>query len=181
MLLRGNKVILREKRLDDVRQDYEWRRDEELAHLDATAPMRSNFSDFQALYTEELDYPTPRRCKFAVEDRSGKHIGNCMYYDIDKSKKQTELGIMIGDRGYWGQGYGTDAVMTLLEHLFNKEGMRRVYLHTLEWNKRAYRCFEKCGFVNCDMVRWNGDTFIVMEILQERWGKNRGEMSQSSA
>ena len=60
MMLRGNKVILREKRLDDARQDYEWRKDEELAHLDATAPLRSKFSDFQVLYAEELDYPTPR-------------------------------------------------------------------------------------------------------------------------
>ena len=103
-----------------------------------------------------------------------------MYYDIDKSKKQTELGIMIGDRDYWSQGYGTDAVIALLEHLFNKEGMKRVYLHTLDWNKRAYKCFEKCGFVSCDKVKWNGDTFIVMEILQGQWEKNGSGIRQNS-
>ncbi|MEE9198422.1 MAG: GNAT family N-acetyltransferase [Dehalococcoidia bacterium] len=171
--MRGKKVILREKRLEDALQDYTWRTDKELARLDATAPLKTRFTDFQAFYAEELVYPTPRRFKYAVEDLSGKHIGNCMYYDLDKIKKQVEMGIMIGDRAYWSQGYGTDVVMTFLEYLFNVQGMRRIYLHTLDWNKRAQRCFEKCGFVCCDRVKRDGNTFVVMELLRESWEMSR--------
>lgn len=171
MILRGKKVILRDKRLEDAARDYEWRTDQELARLDATTPLKTRFPDYQEFYAEELDYPTPRRYKLAVEDLTGKHIGNCMYYDMNNLKGQVELGIMIGDRAYWSKSYGTDAVLTLLEYLFNEHEMERVYLHTLDWNKRARRCFEKCGFVACDTVQRDGHTFIVMEIFREQWKK----------
>ena len=173
MSLRGKKVILREKRLEDAPQDYQWRKDDELSRLDATMPLKTRFKDFQAFYAEDLEYPAPRRFKFAVDDLSGKHIGNCMYYDLDEDKKQVEVGIMIGAKAYWNHGYGTDVTLTLLEYLFNVEGMKRVYLHTLEWNKRAMRCFEKCGFVACDKMKQDGHSFIVMETFQEQWKKNR--------
>ena len=180
MILRGKKVILREKRLEDAYQDYLWRTDEELSRLDATAPLRTNFPDFKAFYSDELEFPIPRRNKFAVEDLSGKHIGNCMYYDLDKRKGQVELGIMLGEKAYWSHGYGADTVMTLLEYLFNMEKVKRIYLHTLEWNNRAQRCFEKCGFVSCDKVKRDGQTFVVMEIFQEQWEKSRKPAQESA-
>ena len=171
MILRGKKVILRDKKLEDAPRDYEWRTDQELARLDATIPLKTRFSDFQEFYAEELEYPTPRRFKLAVEDLTGKHIGNCMYYDMNKLKDQVELGIMIGDKAYWSKSYGTDAVMTLLEYLFREQEMKRVYLHTLGWNKRARRCFEKCGFLACGEVQRDGQTFTLMEVLREQWEK----------
>lgn len=180
MFLRGSKIILRDKKLEDAARDYEWRRDEELARLDASLPLRTRFEDYKEFYAEELEFPMPRRCKFAVDDLSGKHIGNCMYYDMDKLKGQTELGIMIGEKAYWDKGYGADAMLTLLEHLFNGQGMKRVYLHTLDWNERAQRSFEKCGFVECDRVRRDGQTFVKMEIFKEQWLANRNATLSST-
>ena len=180
MFLRGNKVILRDKRIEDATRDYAWRRDEELAKLDAASPLRTRFEDYKEFYAEELQFPMPRRCKFAVDDLSGKHIGNCMYYDMDKLKGQTEMGIMIGDKGYWDKGYGADAVLALLEHLFSREKMKRVYLHTLDWNKRAQRSFEKCGFVECDRVRRDGQSFVKMDISKDQWLANRNPALSSA-
>jgi len=82
---------------------------------------------------------------------------------------QAELGIVIGDRDYWSNSYGYDAVTTLLDHCFNEKKMERVYLHTLEWNKRAQRCFEKCGFVPVKPVRRMSHDFILMEVFREDW------------
>ena len=179
-MIRGKKVILREKRLEDAYQDYVWRTDEELSRLDATVPLRTRFSSFKAYYADELEFPLPMRCKFAVDDLSGKHIGNCMYYGMDREKGEVEVGIMLGDRAYWGQGYGADAVQSLIRYLFNVEGMRRVYLHTLEWNKRALRSFEKCGFTARDRVRRDGQTFVLMDISRERWEKLNDPLQNSS-
>ncbi|MFQ5933625.1 MAG: GNAT family N-acetyltransferase [Dehalococcoidia bacterium] len=181
MILRGKKVILREKRLGDAAQDYAWRTDEELARLDANLPLKTRFDDFKEFYAEELEYPTPHRCRFAVDDLTGKHIGNCMYYGMDKSNGQVEVGIMIGDKAYWGRGYGADAVMTLLDYLFTEEKMKRVYLHTLEWNERAQRSFEKCGFVACDRVKRDRHTFIVMEIFRKQWETRQNNPALSGA
>ena len=44
-----------------------------------------------------------------------------------------------------------------------------MYLHTLEWNHRAQRSFEKCGFMARDRVRRDGKTFVLMELSRARW------------
>jgi RimJ/RimL family protein N-acetyltransferase len=92
-----------------------------------------------------------------------------MYYDLDSVNRQAELGIVIGDKDYWGNAYGYDTVTTLLDYMFNEKKLKRVYLHTLEWNKRAQRCFEKCGFVPVKLVRRLSQDFIFMEVLREDW------------
>ncbi|MBE0415631.1 MAG: GNAT family N-acetyltransferase [Dehalococcoidia bacterium] len=168
---KGQKVVLREKRLEDAAKDYAWRSDYELARLDAAPTLKISFMDFLASYADELRLPSPRRRRFAIETLDGMHIGNCMYYDIDDGKGQAELGIMIGERDYWDQGYGTDAITTLLEHIFNTTSLERIYLKTLEWNIRAQRCFEKCGFVPYKRVKRCNSNFIVMEIYRNSWQK----------
>ena len=93
-----------------------------------------------------------------------------MYYDIDWDRRQAELGIMIGDRAYWGQGCGADAVKTLVRHIFNDTSVDRIYLKTLEWNIRAQRCFKKCGFIYCGQITKQGNDFLIME-LHRSWMK----------
>ena len=52
---------------------------------------------------------------------------------------------MIGDRAYWSKGYGTDAVDTLLKYIFTQTNMKRVYLHTLDWNQRRAEVLQQVG------------------------------------
>jgi RimJ/RimL family protein N-acetyltransferase len=92
-----------------------------------------------------------------------------MYYDLDSVNMEAELGIVLGDRDYWSNAYGYDAVVTLLEYMFDERNLKKVYLHTLEWNKRAQRCFEKCGFVPVRQVRRLSHDFIRMEVLRADW------------
>ena len=167
--LRGARIILRDKRIEDAEQDYIWRSDAELASLDAAFPLTMSYDRFLKLAQDQMRYPTPGSHHFATETLDGKFIGNCMYYDLDSVKMQAELGIVIGDRDYWSNSYGYDAVTTLLDHCFNEQKMERVYLHTLEWNKRAQRCFEKCGFVPVKPVRRMSHDFILMEVFREDW------------
>ena len=110
-----------------------------------------------------------------------------MFYDIDESNKQAELGILIGDKEYWDDGYGTDAVNMMVEHIFRTSNLERIYLKTLDWNVRAQRCFHKCGFVDCDRITKNGNEFIVMELYRkqrkhtQKNGKDINQTSISSA
>jgi len=163
-MIKGTKVVLREKRIEDAVDDYTWKTDDELARLDATIPLDIPFSLFLSGYAEELRYANMRGHRFAIEALDGKHIGNCAYYNFDECKEETELGIIIGVRDYWNMGYGKDVVNILVKEIFEKTKLKRIYLHTLEWNTRAKECFQKCGFVSCGkVVRW-GQTFIRMEI-----------------
>ena len=176
MELEGAKVVLKEKRLEDAWMDYLWRSDEEIARLDAAYPLKMRFEEFLRLFKDQLRYPTPASRRFGIDTRDGKYIGNCMYYDLDTVNRQAEIGIVIGDRDYWSYGYGYDAVITLLDYLFDGSiPIERLYLHTLEWNHRAQRAFEKCGFAPISNVRRGGMDFIQMEIKKDRWLEIRDE------
>ena len=167
--LHGARVVLREKRLEDAEQDYIWRSDAELARLDATYPLTMSYDRYLKIFEDQLRYPTPGSHHFSTDTTDGKYIGNCMYYDLDSVNLQAELGIVIGDRDYWSNSYGYDAVITLLDYMFTERKLKRVYLHTLEWNKRAQRCFEKSGFTPVKLVRRLSQDFILMEVLREDW------------
>ena len=173
--LHGARVRLRDKRLEDAEQDYIWRSDAELAKLDAAFPMTMSFDRFLKLFQDQLRFPTPGSHHFSTETLDGKLIGNCMYYDLDSVNMQAELGIVIGDRDYWSNAYGYDAVTTLLDYLFREKGLKRVYLHTLEWNDRAQRCFEKSGFEPVKKVRRMSQDFILMEVMREDWFEKADE------
>ena len=155
LYLVGDKTVLRDKQLEDAANDYAWRRDPELSRLDATSPIKMGFEEYYRYATDEVGYTSKWSRKFAIDTLDGQHIGNCMFYDIDLRRGETELGIMIGDREYWGKGYGLDAVSTLLEYIFTSTSLSRVYLHTLDWNQRAQKSFGNAGFREVRRVSWN--------------------------
>ena len=172
--LRGARIILRDKRTEDAEKDYIWRSDPELARLDAAIPLTMSFERYIKLFEDQLKYPTPGSHHYSVvavnnDVQDGVFIGNCMYYDLDTVNLEAELGIVIGDRDYWSDGYGYDAVTTLLEHLFDARNLKRVYLHTLEWNMRAQRSFSNSGFQPLRPVRRMAHDFILMEVLRDDW------------
>ena len=165
----GEKVRVREKRVEDIQNEYSWRVDPELSRLDATKPMTMPYEDFFRYSKEEMQFPNYRSKRLAVETLEGVHIGNIMYYDLNMQNRQAELGIMIGDKDYWSSGYGTDTVDTLLRHLFTILELDRVYLHTLSWNYRAQASFAKSGFKLVRNVKRGGQDFILMEVLRSDW------------
>jgi len=164
--LYGQKVILREKQIDDASNDYFWVTDRELTRLDAAEIYQMPFSVYLAIYPEGLNDPDKKQ--FAIETLTGEHIGNCVCYNIDEIRKEAELGVLIGNREYWGKGYGTDAVKTLMQHIFEDMGIKRIFLHTLEWNIRAQECFERCGFTPCGRIVRKGQEFIEMEAVASK-------------
>ena len=165
---RGVKVVLRRKRLGDAVNDYRWRTATDLSRYDAARPLTSTYQEYLAFYREDLVFPSAYRRSLAVEDFGGRHIGNVMYYNIDSLRREAELGITIGEREYWGAGYGADAVRLLVDYLFHEQGFRRLHLKTLTWNERAQRCFESVGFIECGRADRGGNDFVLMELLNDR-------------
>ena len=165
----GQKVRLRGKQLADAKNDYTWQTNPELAQLDASPVLAMSYDQYVADYSTELRWPNAHRRVLAVETLDGKHIGNCVYYNIDERHGDAEIGIMIGDRFYWDDGYGTDIVRTLVDHVFSETKIRRLYLKTLEWNSRAQRCFEKAGFTSFGRMNRGGYDFLKMELYRRDW------------
>jgi diamine N-acetyltransferase len=77
-----------------------------------------------------------------------KLIGSWGFFNLDWHNRCTEFGIMIGEKAYWNQGYGTEAVRLLAHHGFYTLNLNRIYLRVLENNYRAIRAYEKAGFIH---------------------------------
>jgi RimJ/RimL family protein N-acetyltransferase len=170
----GKKTRLREKTLSDVRNDYQWQVDPELAELDASPILEISYSVYLLDYSSGIHHRDRHRFPLAIETLDGKHIGNCTCYDINVGKAEAQVGIMIGDKEYWGKGFGADAVNTLVSHIFGTTSFNRLYLKTLDWNKRAQKCFSKCGFTPYGTLKRDGYSFLLMELKREEWEKGRG-------
>jgi RimJ/RimL family protein N-acetyltransferase len=56
----------------------------------------------------------------------------------------------------------------LVRALFVVGEIRRLYLHTLDWNVRAQRAFRRAGFRECGTSWRDGHTFVMMEMLREQ-------------
>ncbi|MBI5354656.1 MAG: GNAT family N-acetyltransferase [Chloroflexi bacterium] len=86
------------------------------------------------------------------------------------------IGIMVGERDYWGKGYGTDAMRLIVQYGFLELNLRRISLGLHAYNERALKSYEKVGFKLEGRVRGDGlrdgvryDS-LWMGILREEWG-----------
>lgn len=158
-LIWGEKIGLRrfEERMTDaeMRKLYEWSRDEQVLRWSGGSPTDLTESEFREhLHAERLYGPTNRRAFLvfaAPVTESGARepltlIGRLGVFGIDWDKMEGELGIVIGEKEYWGQGYGRDAVRTLAHHLFTTSSLERIFLYTFADNIRAQKSFAAAGF-----------------------------------
>jgi RimJ/RimL family protein N-acetyltransferase len=175
MNIRGKKVIIRPKTITDAGNDYRWQTDPELSALDAMIPTTMSYREFYREYLDWLRHPYAGRITFGVDTPEGKHIGNCVYYNIDELNRETEIGIMIGDRDYWDKGYGADVISTLVDYVFSLQKFDRVYLKTLEYNSRAQKCFEKCGLTPCGHRAQDGYHFLLMDLDYATWQASKNQ------
>lgn len=169
IIITGEKTILRPKLKSDIKNDYSWRTDSELSELDATLPINLSFEQFERISINDLSKSSPWSEKFSIDNLNKDHIGNCMFYDINRWEKSCEFGIMIGNKSFWNSGYGTDASKNLLFYIFNYTEINEVYLHTLLRNVRAQKSFQKAGFENPKEIKKGRFEFIKMSTKRDLW------------
>jgi RimJ/RimL family protein N-acetyltransferase len=71
-------------------------------------------------------------------------IGTCQLFDVHPVHRSAELQIRLS-KPFWGKGYGSDAVHTLLRFAERDAGLHSVWLKVFSDNARAIRCYEKAG------------------------------------
>ncbi len=142
----GEKVQLRPIERDDLPRFVEWFGNPEVRrHLLIYVPFSLAQEEH---WFESLQGRLERQesVVLAIETNDGTHIGNTGLNDINWKDRNAELGIAIGESAYWNQGYGTDAIRTLLGLAFHEMNLHRVFLRVDADNARGIRCYEKVGF-----------------------------------
>jgi RimJ/RimL family protein N-acetyltransferase len=170
-MLKGEKVLLRALREEDRERLAEFNRDVEYELLAGGDPWEpQTFAQLEAWWRDMAR----RGPTFAIETDS-KCIGTCALFHFDGTARTCELGIGIGDRDYWGRGYGRDALRILLEYAFRLRNLHKVWLRVDDINERAIRAYRSVGFVEEARLRahvWNNGRYvdeILMGILRSEW------------
>ncbi|SKC69450.1 GNAT family N-acetyltransferase [Maledivibacter halophilus] len=84
---------------------------------------------------------------FAIVDfEKDELLGNCGLLNVDFINRTAELGIFIGNKEYWNRGLGQEAIELILNFGFNIINLNNIMLRVRGFNKRAIKCYEKCGF-----------------------------------
>jgi RimJ/RimL family protein N-acetyltransferase len=102
-------------------------------------------------------------------------VGNCSFIGIDWQNRLAEIGIHIGEKDYWNQGFGTKAMDLMLKHGFENLNLHRLWLQVYESNQRAIRAYEKAGFIREGKLReaqhLEGEyvDVIIMSVLRSEW------------
>ena len=139
----NSRIYLRKFEKDDLEQVNGWKDDGELAEL-LGLKLPGEEVDYYRHYQDLMGKRNSR--VFAIETQEGQFIGTVELNQITWRRKEAELHICIGDRRYWNRGYGTEAVRAALTIAVEDLGLEEIYLRVYRYNRRAIRCYQKCGF-----------------------------------
>lgn len=95
-------------------------------------------------------------------------------YGRNPSSRACSLGIAIA-APYQNSGYGTEAVRWTIDWAFRRANMHSVHLGSVEYNKRAHKCYQKAGFKLDGKQRqchWHDRRFYdlyLFSILEDEW------------
>jgi RimJ/RimL family protein N-acetyltransferase len=91
--------------------------------------------------------------------------------NLDRDNRSMSFRIALNGPEFFGKGYGTEATKLTLDYAFDVVGLHRVSLEVFDFNPRAQRVYEKCGFVREGLQRqalwWDGEPHdvIAMAVL----------------
>jgi len=175
-MIYGKGMRLRAPTRADLQLFVAWLNDPEVtAGLLVSLPM--SLEDEETWFTNMLNRPIEQH-PLVIEIQQGDDwvpVGNCGVHNIDWRARSAEVGIFIGEKSLWNQGFGSDAMRLLLEHGFKTLNLNRIALDVYETNPRAIRSYEKVGFVHEGRKRQgmykNGQyiDILIMSVLRSEW------------
>lgn len=174
-IIRGERVFLRAGERSDIANFVRWLSDGETTSF---LSMRSPMS--VAMEEKWFDDMLARQGKDAyhfvicmLED--SRPIGTLALFGIDYVNGHAGIGISIGEKTLWGKGLGTDAMNALVDFGFGMLRLERLWLEVYDFNSRARRSYDKCGFVLEGVERhaiYKQGRYVdvqLMAILRDEW------------
>lgn len=173
MFRTGKMTRLRPLEKEDAPQLKIWMNDPEVAQfLMRVFPVTLQEEEE---WIENIKKRTPKDVVFGVETLEGTLIGTMGLHNIELIHGLATTGAVIGDKKFWGKGYGFDAKMLVLDFAFNTLSLRKVTSDVLAFNERSKRYLEKTGYKRVGQFKEHlfrdgmYHDLIIMEIFREEW------------
>lgn len=174
-MIRGRRVYLRASERSDIPDFVRWFNDRDTASfLSQRAPLSVPLEERWFDRMIESQGKTGHHFVICLLE-SDQPIGTIGLFNIDFVDGNAGLGIAIGEKRLWGQGLGSDALMAILDFGFGELRLERIWLEVFDFNPRARRSYEKCGFAlegtQRHAVHRRGEFHDVhlMSILRAEW------------
>jgi RimJ/RimL family protein N-acetyltransferase len=84
--------------------------------------------------------------RWAIETLDGQHIGFSGLHQISHVHKTAISGTLIGNKEFWGKGYGTDAARVRAHYAFEVINLRLIQSAILDGNERSLKMQQKVGY-----------------------------------
>ena len=140
----GDRIYLRPLEVEDVDSFVMWLSDEEIRQC---LGMRTPFNRLREREYIEGLYKDDREIVLCIVLRDNDElIGAVGLHDISMVHRNTELGIVIGNKSCWSKGYGTEALNLMIGHGFDQLDLHKIFLRVFCFNTRAIHAYEKAGF-----------------------------------
>ncbi|AST91264.1 MULTISPECIES: GNAT family N-acetyltransferase [Sutcliffiella] len=146
MLFNSKRVSLRKMSIDDIELYHSWRNNMEV--MISTNPSLDVYSlEETKSFVENVILGSSSSKSYIIHHkRSEKAIGITSLINIDLKNRNAECIIDIGDKEYWGHGYGKEALKLLLDYAFLELNLHRVSLRVFSFNEKAISLYQKIGF-----------------------------------
>jgi RimJ/RimL family protein N-acetyltransferase len=154
----GEKIILRAHQKEDIELAANFLNDYEVKKLKTPGTIfPSTYEETEEFFLNKYTKNKESRYGFAIATKdTNEYIGWCGYLNLNRMNNVAEIGIAIGNKSYWGKGYGTDALNILLRFLFNELNVRKISLDVHDFNERAINSYKKVGFKEEGRLRQEG-------------------------
>jgi RimJ/RimL family protein N-acetyltransferase len=117
-----------------------------VGHVPITREQEERYYDLQSETSDSFGF----EIRLA---RDGRYIGNIGLKDVDFIHRHGEIGVVIGDKTMWGQGFGGDAIVACLSFAFDTLGLHRVSIRVHAEHPRALALYGRLGFVETGRER----------------------------
>jgi len=166
-VIKGNSVDLVPAALGDRRRVYEWCFHSETSkshsgsdYPEAHIPTFEEFCDDYADYYFTGSQPEDGRGFLILY--GGEAIGFISYASFHLKPHKSELDIWMNSEAHCGKGLGTDAIVSLAEHLNKSMGIRELIMRPSVKNTRAIQSYTKAGFKESDK---SPDDYLLDEYV----------------
>lgn len=142
----GDRIYLRGLERADLEGPYfDWLDDQEVTRYLETGFFPNSREKMEAYYAAVTG--SPSNVLLAVCDKAtDRSIGNVKLGPIEPVHRHAEFGILIGEKSYWGKGYGSEATRLVVDYGFGRLNLHTIGLGVHADHAGAVRAYEKAGF-----------------------------------
>ena len=146
LVIEGKRVCLCEIQLSDANRSYcKWMNDPKVNQYMESRFERWSVSKLRRYISDIKKNPDNIFLKI-VSKNGNKHVGNIKIGPVNHHHGYADVGVIIGEKSFWGKGVATEAIKLVVNYAFNELDLHKLTAGAYEPNAGSVKAFKKAGF-----------------------------------